>query len=174
VIGALRFAAGLALAAVVHVAATSLLPAYPRFADLFLVATLVAARHRRAERALVAGSFAGWTADVLAATPFGLFGFADAAVGYFTALVARRLVIERNASLIGLFAAAGAAQGLILFVLGMLVAADGAAPGPAAIVVRAASAALIGPAWIGARSGLAQRWRRRRRGAARRGSSLVS
>ena len=147
--GALRFLAGLALAALATAAGTRLLPGFPSACDLFLVATVAAARHGRLERALVAGSLAGWAADALAGTPFGLFGFTDAAIGYLTALAARRLVVERPGSLVGLFAAAGFAQGIVLVLLGLFVVPEVVElPGPVAIVLRTATTALLGPAWI--------------------------
>jgi len=160
VIGAARFLAGLALAVVLHAAATLVAPSFPVYCDLFLVATVVAARHGHVERALVAGSLAGWAADALAGGPFGLFGFADATVALATALAARRLAVERSGSLVALFAAAGAAQGLLLRLLGFAVVPDLELPGLAALVVRALVTAFAGPAWIGVLAAFGARWRR--------------
>jgi rod shape-determining protein MreD len=147
VTGALRFLAGLALAALAQAAGARLLPGFAGAFDLFLVATVVAARHGRLERALVAGSLAGWAADALSGAPFGLFGFSDAAVGYLTAVAAHRLVFERPGSLLALFAGAGAAHGLLLSGLGLLVV-GAPVPGPGALVLRVLTTALVGPLWI--------------------------
>jgi len=160
VIGAARFVAGLVLAVVLHAAATLVAPAFPVYCDLFLVATVVAARHGRIERALVAGSLAGWAADALAGGPFGLYGFADAAVALGTALAARRLTVERSGSLVALFAAAGAAQGIVLRLLGLAVVPDLELPGWLALGVRALVTAGAGPAWIGILAAAGARWRR--------------
>lgn len=145
--GVLRFLAGLALAALGQAAGTRLVPGFAGMVDFFLVATVVAGRHGRLERALVAGSLAGWAADALAGTPFGFFGFANALVGFLVAVAAHRLVFDQPGSLLALFAAAGAAHGLVATGLG-LVLAEAALPGPGAIVLRALTTALLGPLWI--------------------------
>lgn len=145
--GALRFLAGLALAALAQAAGARFVPGFAGAFDLFLVATVVAARHGRLERALVAGSLAGWAADALSGAPFGLFGFTDAAIGYLTAVAAHRLVFDRPGSHLALFAAGGAAHGLLLAGLGLFVV-DSAVPAPSALVLRVATTALVGPLWI--------------------------
>jgi hypothetical protein len=159
VIGALRFLAGLALAALGQAAAIRLVPGFAGGVDLFLVATVVAARHGRLERALVAGSLAGWAADALSGTPFGLFGFIDAAIGYLVAIAARRLVFDQPGSLLLLFAGAGAAHGLLAATLGLWVV-EASVPGLAAIGLRTLSTALVGPAWIELEAAVAARLRR--------------
>ena len=158
----LKFFGGLALAALVHVAATRLEPAWPVFVDLFLVVTVIVARGGRPIEALLAGIAAGWSADALAGGPIGLNGFADSAVGYLAALVAQRLVVHRRSSLAGLFAAAAAAQGAILALLGLLFLAGRELPGPASVALRAATSALAGLLWTQLSNVAIGRWRRRR------------
>lgn len=155
-----RFVVGLALAVLLHAAGTVVAPGFPAYCDLFLITTVVAARHGRIERALVAGSIAGWAADALAGAPFGLFGFTNAAVGLMTAIAARRLVVERAISLLGLFAAASAVQGALLVLLSLIVAPGVDLPGPVALIVRVAVAAVAGPLWIVVVAALGARWRR--------------
>ena len=157
--GALRFLAGLAIAALAQAAGARVLPGFAGAFDLFLVATVVASRHGRLERALVAGSLAGWAADALSGAPFGLFGFADAAIGYLTAVAAHRLVLERPGSHLALFAGAGAAHGLVLAGLGLFVV-GAPVPGPGALVLRAATTALVGPLWIQVADAAERRLRR--------------
>jgi hypothetical protein len=159
---ALRFALGLGLAALLHALGVRLIPSFSGGCDLFLVVTLIVARRGRPEAALIGGSLAGWAADAFAGSPFGLFGFTDAAVGYATALAARRLVVERPASLVGLFAAAGAAQGALLVVVSWLILGV-EVPGPGALALRVICAALLGPLAIRIAGAVLGRWRRFRR-----------
>jgi len=159
---ALRFVAGLALALLLHVGATWVYPGFPRIVDLFLVATVAAARSGRAERGLLAGSLAGWVRDVLSGGPLGLYGFADAAVGYMTALVAQRLVVQRRISLAGVFAAAAAAQGLLLALLGWLVVGGSELPRPLDLGLRVATTAAAGVSWTELAGGVSRSWLRRR------------
>ncbi len=143
----LKFLAGLALATLLEAAGTRLLPAFPRWADLFLVLVVTVARAGVPERALFAGVAAGWATDALAGGPFGLFGFADSAVGYLTALVAQRLVVQRRISLAGIFAAAAATQGVLLTLLGWLIVGGRELPHPTDLAIRIATTAAAGVLW---------------------------
>lgn len=157
-----RFAAGLALAALVHLAATRLWPGWPVAVDLFLVVTVIVARAGRPLEALLAGIVAGWTADALAGGPLGINGFADSAVGYLAALAAQRLVVHRKSSLAGVFAAAAAAQGVILALLGLLFLSGRELPGPEIVALRAATSALAGLVWTNLAGAVGRRFRRKR------------
>ncbi len=143
-----RFVLGLALAVFVHAAGARWVPWFSAAVDVFLIATVVVARRGRPDSALLAGLACGWAADTLSARPFGLHGFADAAVGYGAALLARELVIDRRSSLAALFAAAALLQEAILALLGRLFLADPAPPPFASWAARIVSTALVGVAWI--------------------------
>jgi len=161
-VSAVRFLLGLALAALVQSAGAALWPYFPVVADPFLVAAVVVGLSGRAERALVAGTLAGWCADALAGGPFGLHGLADGAVAYATALAAQRLVVDRRSSAAGVFAAAAAAQGALLAALGIVFRGAHETLPPLALALRVAAAPALGLAWMQASRWAASRWRRRR------------
>jgi len=158
----LSYAGALAVATLLHLAGTWIYPGFPRAVDLLLVVTVAAARAGRPERAIVAGSVAGWIADALTGGRFGLFGFADAAVGYLIALVAQRLVVQRKTAIAGVFAAAGAAQGVLLVLLGWAIVGGRELPRPLDLVVRVATSAVAGLAWTQVAALLSRRFRRLR------------
>jgi len=164
-----RLLAALALALAVTVAGARAVPGFPAWFDFFLVVTLSVARRGRPGQALGTGVAAGWIADALSGGPFGLHGLADSAVGYATALVAQRLVVERTSSLALVFAAGAAVQGGLLAALGRLVVPGGTAPSPLALGVRIATTAAIGVAW----NVIARRWSTRRRRRRKSGSLQV-
>ncbi|HEX9798553.1 MAG TPA: rod shape-determining protein MreD [Thermoanaerobaculia bacterium] len=160
---AISFALGVALAALVQLVGTALWSGFPAVADPFLVAVVIAALAGRPERALVAGTLAGWTADVLSGGPFGLYGFADAAVAYAAALAAQRIVVDRRATAAALLAAAAVAQGALLVALGFVFRGGGEAVAPLTLLARVGSTAALGLAWLALARGVAARWRRRGR-----------
>lgn len=160
---AARFALGLAFAALVHLVGTALWSGFPVMADPLLVAAGLAALAGRPERALLAGTAAGWLADALAGGPFGLFGFADGVVAYALALVAQRVVVDRRRSAAGLLAAAAAAQGVVLVLLGVVFRDGGESPAPAELALRIATTAALGLAWLELSRIASVRWRRRSR-----------
>jgi rod shape-determining protein MreD len=145
---AVRFFLGLLLAAALHAVGTRVAPGFPRAVDLFLVTTVVVARHGRPEGGLFAGLVAGYAADALSGGPFGLNGFADAAVGYGAALAARNLVVARPGSIAALFALGAAAQGALLYLVAALVVAGPARPDLLGLALKVGSSALLGLAWI--------------------------
>lgn len=160
---ALRFVLGLLLAAALHAVGTRLFPGFPRAVDLFLVTTIVAARHGRPESALFAGLFAGYAADALSGGPFGLNGFADAAVGYGAALAARNLVVARPGSIAGLFALGAAVQGVLLAFVAAFIVEGPARPDLAGLALKIATTALLGLAWVRLRAAVERRLPGRRR-----------
>lgn len=143
-----RFVVGLLLAAALHAVGTRVVPGFPRGFDLFLVTTVVVARHGRPEGGLFAGLAAGYAADALSGGPFGLNGFADAAVGYGAAVAARNLVVARPGSIAALFALSAAAQGALLWLVAALVVAGPSRPDLFWLALKIASSALVGLAWI--------------------------
>lgn len=160
---AVRFALGLAFAALVHLVGTALWSDFPVVVDPLLVAAGLAALAARPERALVAGTVAGWIADALAGGPFGLFGFANGVVAYATAHVAQRVVVDRRRSAAGLLAASAAAQGVLLVVLGVVFRGGGESLTPVELALRVGSSAVLGLAWLELARFAAARWRRRNR-----------
>ena len=112
---------------------------------------------------MFAGLVAGWSRDALSGGPFGLYGFADTAVGYGTARAAQQLVVQRRTSLLAVFAAAAAAQSAILTVLELVFVPDAELPSPVWLAAKVGSTALLGLAATALAAAVARRWSSRRR-----------
>ncbi len=102
-----RFALGLALAVIVHFVGARLLPDFPRAVDVFLVVVVLYGLSGDSFSALLAGLAVGLIEDTLTGGLYGLYGIADTIIGYGTARLAQRLVIQRAT---GVFAVAGMAS----------------------------------------------------------------
>ena len=87
--------------------------------------------------ALLVGLLVGLLQDTLTSGPFGLFGFADTIVGYVTARLAQRLVIQRPTGVLALVSFASALQQAITVGLAFLLLPAPAPPSPVWAVVRA-------------------------------------
>jgi len=118
---AARFLLALALAVVVHFVGARIFPEFPRAVDVFLVVVTLYALTGNSLAALLAGLAVGLVEDTLSGGLYGLYGFADTIVGYGTARVAQRLVIQRAT---GVFGVAGLAslvqQGIVVGLAWML------------------------------------------------------
>ena len=164
----LRFVLALAAAALIHLAAVRMIPAFPQIVDLFLLVVVLHARDGEAVVGMFAGMAAGLVADGLSGAPYGLHGVANTLVGYIVAVVAQRLVIQRTSGLVLVFALAGALQQAILAALAFAMLPGAELPAPTWLAVKALSTGLLGLAWTAARRTLGL-WRgaRRERRAAR-------
>lgn len=91
----LRFGIGLAAAVAIHTLGPRLVPEFSHVVDVFLVVTVLQGLTGNSLVGMVGGLVAGLTHDALTGAPFGLYGFADTLVGYVTARLAQRLVIQR-------------------------------------------------------------------------------
>jgi rod shape-determining protein MreD len=164
---ALKFLAALAVALLVHLVGARLWADFPRVVDVFLVVVVLHALDGESLPAMFGGLVAGLLHDALSGGLYGLYGFADTLVGYGTARLAQRLVIQRSTGVLGVVAFSTAAQQAVLVVLAFLLQHDPGVPEPAWVAVRAA---VCGVAGMAAHAGL-RRWRRgvedRRRGRAR-------
>lgn len=155
--GVVRFAVGLAVALVLHLAGTRLLPALPRLVDFFLVFLVAQGMSTGPVLGMVGGLAAGLVADGLSGGPFGLFGLAGTVVGYGSAFVAQRLVIQRATSALALFVAAAVIQQAILLAVVALLLPQPRGPDWLGVVSKAASTGVLGMLFFGA-----QRLTRRR------------
>jgi rod shape-determining protein MreD len=155
----IKFLAALAAAALLHFLGTRLWPGFPRAVDLFLLVAALEARHGRPVAGMFAGLASGLCADALSGGPFGLFGFANTAIGYGTARAAQQLVVQRTTGLAALFAAGSAAQQAILALLALVFRDHVELPDPFWLPIHVASTALLGLAWTSASSALARRFR---------------
>src|SRR6185369_5251891 len=92
---AIKLALGLAAAVLAHFVGTRLFPVFPQVVDLFLVVVALNALSGNSLAGLLAGMVVGLLYDSLYSHLYGLYGFADTIVGYGTARLAQRLVIQR-------------------------------------------------------------------------------
>ena len=155
----LKFIAGLALAALLHFVGARLLPDFSQAVDLFLLVVALEARHGRPIAGMFAGLAAGLLADGLSGGPYGLYGFADTAVGFGIALAAQQLVVQRTTGLAGVFAAGAAAQQAILAALALVFRDHAELPDPLWLLVKVATTALLGLAWTASANAVASRLR---------------
>jgi rod shape-determining protein MreD len=163
-----RLAAGFALALLIHLVGMRLVPDFSRYVDVFLVALVLHALSGDSLSALLAGLAVGLVEDSLGSGPFGLYGFADTAVGYAVARLAQRLVIQRATGILSVVAFAAIAQQAVLAALAFLCLPNPALSDPLAIAVQVSiKAAACGVLGVVAHAA-AHHWRRsldaRRRG----------
>ncbi len=162
----LRFAAALALAVLLHVAGVSLFPQFSLAVDFFLVIVVFNAMDGKVVAGMLGGMVAGLITDGLTGGYFGLFGIADTLVGYGIAITAQRLVIQRAANSLLVFAVAAAAQQLILLGISLLFVTDGAMPQYSWILVKVGTTGILGGALYMANLRMRSRvemWRRTRK-----------
>lgn len=158
-----RFAAALAVAALIAVAGARVSPLFPLAVDPFLLVAVVVARSGRPLPAMFGGTAAGWAADALSGGPFGLFGLADGVIAYGTARAAQQLVVQRRSSLAAVFGAAAAAQGAIVALLGLVFTPGRELPSPLWLAIKVATTAALGLAWTGIAAAVGRRLAARRR-----------
>lgn len=160
----LKLLAAIALAALVHFVGMSLWPGFARSVDVFLVVVALHGLGGNSLSALLVGLVAGLLQDTLTSGPFGLFGFADTIVGYVTARLAQRLVIQRPTGVLGVVSFASALQQAVAVVLTLVLLPSPELPSPLWVAVRAGACGVLGMAIHVAMSN----WRRssesRRRG----------
>ena len=140
----LRFAVARAVATLLQIAGVSLFPQFSLAVDFFLVIVVFNAMDGNSAAGMFGGTVAGLVTDGLTGGYFGLFGIANTVVGYGTAVTAQRLVIQRPASSLLVFAVAAAAQQLILLGLSLLFLADADLPQYSWILVKVGTTGLLG------------------------------
>jgi rod shape-determining protein MreD len=134
----------LAVATLLQVAGVSLFPQFSLAVDFFLVIVVFNAMDGNSAAGMFGGTVAGLVTDGLTGGYFGLFGIANTVVGYGTAITAQRLVIQRPASSLLVFAVTAAAQQLILLGLSLLFLADADLPQYSWILVRVGTTGVLG------------------------------
>lgn len=161
----LRFALALAFAVLLHFVGARIWGDFPRAFDLFLVVLVRQALDGSTFAGLLAGILVGAVEDVFSGRAYGFYGCADTVVGYLTAVVAQRVVIQRATGVMLAFFAALIAQQAILLLLTLLVLPGAGAPLVPWILLSAATTAFLGGAWhvLGAQwRGRYDSWRRNR------------
>lgn len=160
----LKLAAAIALAILAHFVGMSLSPDFARTVDVFLVVVALHGLQGNSFSGLLVGLLVGLLQDTLTSGPFGLFGFADTIIGYVTARLAQRLVIQRATGVLAVVTFASALQQAIAIGLAFLLLPRPELPSAPWTAVRAVLCGLLAMAVHVA----AGRWRRssevRRRG----------
>jgi len=141
---ALKLFAGLVAAVLFHLALMQLWPDLARALDVFLVVAVLNGLGGNSLASLFAGLLVGLAHDSLTNNPFGLFGFADTIVGYSTARLAQRLVIQRPSGVLAVVSFAAALQEAIVVALMVLLLPDPELPAPVAVMVRAGLCGVLG------------------------------
>jgi rod shape-determining protein MreD len=140
----LKLLAGIVLAALVHFVGVRLWPDFARAVDVFLVVVALHGLRGNSLSGLLIGFLVGLLQDTLTSGPFGLFGFADTIVGYVTARLAQRLVIQRPTGVLGLVSFASVLQQAITLGLTFLLLPVPAPLNPVWAAVRAGLCGLLG------------------------------
>ena len=142
---ALKFFAGLIAAVLLHLALMKLWPDLARVVDVFLVVAVLNGLGGNSLAGLFAGLLVGLVHDSLNhSTSFGLFGFADTIVGYSTARLAQRLVIQRPTGVLAVVSFAAALQDAIVVALTVMLLPGQELPTPVAVAVRAGLCGVLG------------------------------
>jgi rod shape-determining protein MreD len=142
----LKLFAAVLLAALVHFAGVRLWPDFARATDVFLVVVALHGLEGSSLSALFVGLGVGLLQDTLTSKPFGLFGFADTIIGYVTARLAQRLVIQRPTGVLALLSFASALQQAIVLGLAFVLLPSPEPPNPVWTAIRAVSCGLLGMA----------------------------
>ena len=140
----LKLLAGIVLAALFHFAGVWLWPDFARAVDVFLVVVALFGLRGNSLAGLLVGLLVGLLQDTLTSGPFGLFGFADTIIGYVTARLAQRLVIQRPTGVLALVGFASALQQAITLALTFLLLPLPAPLNPVWAVVRTGACGLLG------------------------------
>jgi rod shape-determining protein MreD len=110
----LKLLAAIALAVLVHFAGARISADFVRLVDVFVVVVALYGLRGNSLAALLVGLLVGLLHDSLARGPFGLFGFAGTIVGYVTARLAQRLVIQRPTGVLAVVSFASVLQQAIV------------------------------------------------------------
>jgi rod shape-determining protein MreD len=141
---ALRFFVGLVAAVLIHLALVQLWPDLARVVDVFLVVVVLNGLGGNSLAGLFAGLLVGMVHDTLTNNPFGLFGFADTIVGYSSARLAQRLVIQRPTGVLAVVSFASVLQEAIVVALMVMLLPDPELPTPVAVAVQAGLCGVLG------------------------------
>jgi rod shape-determining protein MreD len=140
----LKLLAGIVLAALLHFVGVRLWPDFARAVDVFLVVVALHGLRGNSLTGLLIGFVVGLLQDTLTSGPFGLFGFADTIVGYVTARLAQRLVIQRPTGVLALVSFASALQQAVTLGLTFLLLPVPAPLNPVWAAVRTGACGLLG------------------------------
>jgi rod shape-determining protein MreD len=143
---ALKLLAAVAFAVLVHLGGQQLFPGFARAIDVFVVVVVLHALAGNSLSGMLVGLSVGLLYDTLTNGPFGLFGFADTMIGYGTARLAQRLVIQRATGVLAVVSFATVLQQAVLVAVTFLLLPDPALPDPVWVAVKAGACGAIGMA----------------------------
>lgn len=141
---ALKLFAGIAAAVLVHLGLMQLWPELAQTLDVFLVLVVLYGLGGNSLASLFAGMLVGMVHDTLTNNPFGLFGIAGTIVGYSTARLAQRLVIQRPTGVLAVVSFAAALQEAIVVGLVVLLLPDPQLPTPLGVAMKAGLCGVLG------------------------------
>ena len=139
-----RLLLGIALAVLVQFVGTQVSPHFAVFVDLFLVAVSLHALSGSSLSGLLVGLVVGLAQDTLTPGLYGLYGFADTIVGYSTARVAQRLVIQRATGVFAVVAFGSLVQQGVVVALSLMLLPSPALPRPLEALVKAGICGAVG------------------------------
>jgi rod shape-determining protein MreD len=143
-VSALRLLAGIAAAVLVHLGLMQLWPELAQALDVFLVVIVLYGLGGNSLASLFTGMLVGMVHDTLTNNPFGLFGIAGTIVGYSTARLAQRLVIQRATGVLAVVSFAAALQEAIVVGLVVMLLPDPQLPTPIGVAVKAGLCGVLG------------------------------
>ena len=141
---ALRFFAALGLAIMVHLIGVRIDPGFARAVDVFVVLIALHALEGNSLSALFAGLLVGLVHDTLTGGLFGFFGFAGTIVGYGTARLSQRLVIQRPTGVLAVVSFAAALEQTIVVGMAFLLLPDPPLPDPLWIAIQSGACGVLG------------------------------
>lgn len=140
----LKFFAALGLAIMVHLIGVKIDPGFARAVDVFVVLIALHALEGNSLSALFAGLLVGLVHDTLTGGLFGFYGFAGTIVGYGTARLSQRLVIQRPTGVLAVVSFAAALEQAIVVGLAFLLIADPPLPDPLWIAIQSGACGVLG------------------------------
>ncbi len=141
---AVRYLAALAAALVLHLIGRHFHPDLPQAIDWFLPVLVLLALSGSSFAGVAGGLAAGLLEDAVTGGYYGLYGFADTLVGYATARLAQRLVIQRAVGVFAIASFASALQQVLVIALSLFLLPEAGVPEPFWVVVRALTTGLVG------------------------------
>ena len=162
----LRFVVGLVCATLLQALGLRFFSHFSLVIDPFLVLVVYHSLDSTPAWSSIGGSVAGLAQDALSGGLYGLHGFANTLVGYASARLQQRLVIQQPAQVGLLFLLAAAFQLAVLASLQFLLVSDAELPDLGTMTARMISSGVVGAAlFVLARKSRdwGARWRARRR-----------
>lgn len=161
----LRFALGLALAVMIQSLGQHLFSHFSLIIDPFLVLVVYFSLNNTPAWSSIGGSVAGLVQDALGGGPYGLHGFANTLVAYFSSRLQQRLVVQQSSQVGLLFSVAAAIQLATLAALQFLLVDSVELPGVLIWMGRLVFSGLLGAtlfSLVGKAKEIDTRWRAKR------------